>query len=282
MLDPRRLRLILPLSVMLAGLVAPAAMARTITQTVRRGPLSASFSFRSGGTYSYSRERLTIRSGASVEYSAPVHSSLCGRYCMPVDPSPNGSSIAWRRLSPSGAQLLLDLYSGGAHCCSIADVFSQAPGAGHWTKSTFDFGDPGYKLVDLNHDGIDEFLSADDRFAYAFTDYAASGMPLEIMRWSDGRFRDVTRSYPVLIARDAGRWMKLFRQQRRSHYAYTAGIIAAWAADEDELGNSGRGAGFLRHAASADELNSGSGDQPRNGRFVVMLDRSLRRWGYLR
>jgi hypothetical protein len=173
-------------------------------------------------------------------------------------------------------------YSGGAHCCSIAEVFSRAPGAGHWTRTSYDFGDPGYALVDLAHDGTDEFLTADDRFAYAFTDYAASGMPLLVMRFSGGHFRDVTRSYPSRIARDATRWMKAFEQQRHGHYPDTTGIIAAWAADEDALGNHAEVTRFLQHAAAARELNSGLGDQaPQNAGFVAALDRSLRKWGYL-
>jgi hypothetical protein len=282
MLEPRRLRLTLALSVVLAGLLASTALAATITQTAKSGSLSASFSFRKLGNFSYSLGALTIRSGGTVQYSRPVRDSLCGKYCMPGATSAKDSSIAWRKLSGSGSQLLLDLYSGGAHCCSIAEAFSQAPGASHWTRSSFDFGDPGYELVDLGHDGTDDFLSADDRFAYAFTDYAASGMPLLIMRFADGRFRDVTSSYPSRIARDAARWMKAFAQQRHGHYTDTTGIIAAWAADEDALGNSAKVARFLAHAASAHELNSGLGDQtPQNARFVAALNRSLHKWGYL-
>jgi hypothetical protein len=282
MLDPRRLRLTLALSVALAGLLASTALAATTTQTAKSGSLRASFSFRKLGSFSYRLGALTIRRGATIQYSRPVRDSLCGRFCMPGATGTRASSIAWHQLSANGPQLLLDLYSGGAHCCSIAEVFNQAPGTSHWTRTSFDFGDPGYQLVDLNHDGTDEFLSADDRFAYAFTDYAASGMPLLIMRFSDGRFRDVTRAYPSRIARDAGRWMKAFEQQRHGHYADTTGIIAAWAADEDALGNGARVARFLVHAASAHELNSGLGAQtPQNARFVAALNRLLRKWGYL-
>jgi hypothetical protein len=281
MLGPRRLRLTLALTVVLAGLLASTALAAAITQTAKSGSLSASFSFRKLGNFSYRLGALTIRRGATLQYSRPVRDRLCGKYCMPGATSAKDSSIAWRKLSATGSQLLLDLYSGGAHCCSIAEVFSQAPGAGHWTKTSFDFGDPGYELVDLDHDGIHEFLSADDRFAYAFTDYAASGMPLLIMRFSNGHFRDVTSSYPSRIARDAARWMKAFEQQR-PHYSDTTGIIAAWAADEDALGNRAKVARFLQHAAAAHELNSGLGDQtPQNAKFVAALDRSLRKWGYL-
>ena len=282
MLHPRGFRRTLMLVAAFAAMVAPASAA-TITQTARSSPFSASFSFTHTAGITYEHQMLTIRSAGKVQYRAPVTSSFCHRYCEPGNPSRKGASVAWRRLSATGRQLVLDLYSGGAHCCSIAEVFNQTPGSTHWTRSTFNFGDPGYELVDLNHDGSDEFLTADDRFAYAFTDYAASGMPLLILRWSDGHFSDVTRSYPARIARDAAVWMRAFKQQRRSHYGDTTGVIAAWAADEDALGNSGMVASFLKRAAAAKQLNSGlGGSVPQNARFVVALQRFLRRAGYRR
>lgn len=282
MFHPRRLPLTLSLTAALIGAIAPAASAETITQTVRSGSLSASFSFRPVGSFSYRDETLTIRSGGTVQYAKPVTSSSCQRFCQPGDPSRKGASIAFERLDATGTQLVLDLYSGGAHCCSIVQVFNQPAGGGRWTKSSFDFGDPGYRLIDLAHDGTDEFLSANDHFAYAFTDYAASGMPLMILRFSRGHFVDVTRAYPGRIARDASMWMKAFEQQQRSHYSDTTGVIAAWAADEDELGHASTVERFLRQAAMHRQLNSGLGDQvPENARFVSALNRFLHKQGYL-
>lgn len=282
MLHPRGLRLTLMLVAAFAAIAAPAS-ATTITQTARSGPFSASFSFTHTAGITYQHQMLTIRGAGQVQYRAPVTSSFCHQYCEPGNPTRKGTSIAWRRLAPAGRQLVLDLYSGGAHCCSIVEVFNQAPGNTRWTRSAFNFGDPGYRLVDLNHDGTEEFLTADDRFAYAFTDYAASGMPLLLMRWSNGHFVDITRSYPARIARDAAVWMRAFKQQRRTHYGDTTGVIAAWAADEEELGNRSMVASFLKRAAAARQLNSGlGGSVPQNAKFVVALQRFLRRCGYRR
>lgn len=281
MLPTRRLPLTLGLTATVLAFAAPTALANKVTQTVRSGAITASFSYSRIGTFQYRHLALTIRSGGAVQYAQPVRSSYCQQYCEPSAPG-NGKSIVFRRLSSTGTQLMLGLYSGGAHCCSIVQIFNQAAGSRRWTRSSFNFGDPGYQLVDLNRDGADEFLSADDRFAYEFTDYAASGMPLLIMRWSAGHFVDVTRTYPARIARDAAVWMKAFRQERRSRYNDTTGIIAAWAADEDELGHAGMVASFLHHAAAARQLNSGLGDElPQNTRFVTVLNRFLRKHGYL-
>ncbi|HWD69883.1 MAG TPA: hypothetical protein VG293_06780 [Solirubrobacteraceae bacterium] len=74
--------------------------------------------------------------------------------------------------------------------------------------------------------------------------------------------------------------MKAFTQEKRSHYTDTTGIVAAWAADEDELGHAGTVASFLHRAAAAKELNSGVGT-PENAKFVAALNRFQHRHGYL-
>jgi hypothetical protein len=105
-------------------------------------------------------------------------------------------------------------------------------------------------------------------------------MPLLILRWENGHFGDVTRKYPALIARDAAQWMKAFTREKRGHYTDTTGIIAAWAADEDELRHTHTVASFLRRAAATKELNSGVGT-PGNAKFVAALNRFLHKQGYL-
>src|ERR1700735_4360138 len=90
-----------------------------------------------------------------------------------------------------------------------------------------DFGDPGDEIVDLDHNGHYEFLTADDWFAYEFTDFAASGLPIEILTFSGGRFHNVTRSYPKLIAKDAASYLKAFKGMAKQHYSDSVGVIAA-------------------------------------------------------
>ena len=92
--------------------------------------------------------------------------------------------------------MVLDLYSGGAHCCTVVQIFSFEPGTMTYVQTERVFGDPDARIVDLSHDGRFEFLTADDSFAYRFTDYAASGLPIEILTFAGGHFTDVTRAYP--------------------------------------------------------------------------------------
>jgi hypothetical protein len=96
---------------------------------------------------------------------------------------------------------IVDTFSGGAHCCSSSSVaVSVATG---WTKPiTQAWGNYGYELKELGGAPGPEFASLDDRFAYAFSSYAASFPAIRILRIVDGTFADVTREYPDAIRAD--------------------------------------------------------------------------------
>ena len=69
--------------------------------------------------------------------------------------------------------MLVDFYTGGAHCCFYSVIYRYV--GGRYVSSFHFWGDPSYRLVDLNRDGRPDFRSADDRFAYAFSCFACSG-----------------------------------------------------------------------------------------------------------
>jgi hypothetical protein len=261
------------------GLLAPPAGATT--QTAQSGQVSASFSFR-GHYPTYSHERLRISQGAAVLYDQPVVAAFCGTQCAPGSTVATQPSVHVLDLEHTGQlDVVLDLFSAGAHCCSIEQIFSFDPAAMTYVKTERNFGDPGERIVDLGHTGRYEFLTADDNFAYEFTDYAASGMPIQILSFANRHFTDVTRSYPGLIRKDAARWLRFFRMMKRYHYVDTVGLIAAWAADEDRLGHQRLVNRFLAAQRRAGHLKSGDG-QAGGQRFIAKLKRFLQAHGYLR
>jgi HYR domain len=153
-------------------------------------------------------------------------------------------SIAVRDLDVDGEQeVVLDLYSGGAHCCFWSEVYRYT-GTGYLPRRHM-WADAGYRVVDLGKDGFPELLSADYRFAYAFTSFADSAFPLQIWSYDRGSFVDVTFHYRSQIRRDAAHWLS---SARRRNYA-NGGAYAAWAADQALLGN--RAAAFRRLRALA-------------------------------
>jgi hypothetical protein len=276
--DMRRL-LITALVLAASALLAPAALATT--QTASSGGVTATFTY-SGTFPNYTGLHLTIAQSGSVLYDQPVRSRTCGKFCAPGATGTRASSVHIIDLDHTGQpNVVLDIYSGGAHCCSIEQVFTFNTGTRTYAKTERNFGDPGTNIKDLNHDGRFEFVTADDRFAYEFTDFAASGLPLQILTFSGGRFHDVTNSYPALIRKDASFWLRTFKGMARQHYVDTVGVIAAWAADEYRLGNSAAANRYLSAQANAGHLKSALGSSVRQGqRFVATLKKFLRRHGY--
>lgn len=253
------------------------------TQSTSSHGVSATFSYR-GSNFASRDLRLVIRVGGFIRYDQPVVAKLCGRQCWPGFSGGGQRTIHVRNLGPGNRHdVVLDLYSGGAHCCTIEEVFTYDATSKHYAMAQRDFGDPSAPLFDLDHNGRYEFESADDTFAYRFTDFAASGLPIEIVAFVHHRFHDVTRKYPRLVVSDARRWLRAFRSEAAGHYSDSNGLIAAWAADEDLLGHHTLVNRFLEQQLAQGHLNEAMGSLAPSGRaFVVALDRFLTQRGYLR
>jgi hypothetical protein len=271
----------IPILCAAVALVAPQAAAAA-TQTATAGDVTATFTYY--GTYpQYHGETLSISRAGQVIYDQPVSSRDCltGTYeCAPGNISGGDSVHIVNLESTSEPNVVLDLYTGGAHCCWVEQVFSFDAATSTYLMSERDFWDVGDQMVDLRHDGLSEFLSADERFEYAFTDYAASGAPIQILSFAGGHFTDITRQFPKLIARDAAVWMKAFKAQAKEHYPDSVGVVAAWAADEDLLGHHKLVARFLARQAKLGHLNSPI--EPGGKKFVRALQKMLRKDGYVR
>lgn len=80
-------------------------------------------------------------------------------------------------------EIIADFFTGGAHCCTYSLIYRYQVRQKRYLVNRFNWGNVGYELIDLNNDKIPEFRSADDRFAYAFASYAASGFPLQIWQY---------------------------------------------------------------------------------------------------
>jgi hypothetical protein len=270
-------RVIAIISVTAICLIA-APVARARTETASAGSVTATFAFQ-GKVPNFHGLHLTISRAGTVVYNQPVVSKFCDKLCWPGPAVTRRASVQAVDLEGTGdPDIVLDLYSGGAHCCTVVQIFSFNPTA--YVKTERVFGDPDAKLVDLGHTGHFEFLTADDSFAYRFTDFAASGLPIQILTFANRHFTDVTRSYPALVAKDAALWLRAFKAQAKQHFPDSVGVIAAWAADEDLLGHAKLVSRFLHAQAVAGHLNAPF--ESGGTRFVAKLQKFLRRRGYVR
>lgn len=250
------------------------------------GPVTATLTFR--GTYPESHGAvLTITTSGRVDFRHGVTSSFCGHLCWPQAADYGGSPdpVQVVRLGAGAPDVVVGLYSGGAHCCTLDEIYSPLPASstgaprGYATTEVF-FGDPGAQLRTLPGDTWPVFVTADDTFAYAFTDYAASGLPLKILRFSAGHMVDVTRHFRHLVSLDAQSWLRAFYQQASMHYADSVGVIAAWAADEYLLGRSAQAQAFLRRELKAGHLRSALNQNVTGEQFIAHLSKFLHQHGY--
>lgn len=254
-------------------------------ETAAHGDVRAVFSYTYRGPAApyplFRNETLTIVRNGKVRYSRPVQSVQCGNGCQPGSFYLRSPSVHVVDLAPAGGpDVVLDLSTYGNGCCSLEEVFRYDSARKTYVESEHDFGNGGAELADLSHDGRYEFLSADGRFFCTFTACAGSGMPIEILAFSAGRFSIVTAHYPGLIARDAKKWLAAYQSMARYGWLDSVGLIAAWAADEDALGHEQAVARYLAQQARARHLRNFS--PPREWKFISVLQKFLHTTGYLR
>jgi hypothetical protein len=261
-------------------LAAASALATAATVAAKRTALangtSATLTYRSHSPVVLA-QRVTIKHFGEVLYDEPVSAGVCGRNCSPSPFTGQGAPLRVLDLESDGQpDVLLSLYSGGAHCCIIDQVFTLDPGTMTYVKHEHDFADAGATVKQLGTPLRYRFISADESFAYRFTDFAHSGLPVQIWRFDGRNFDCVTRSYPAQIRADAARWLRAFTHNS----ANGVGFIAAWAADEDMLGNSALVRSTLEAAADKGALRSGDSGLPAGARFVRALQKFLRAHAY--
>ena len=104
-------------------------------------------------------------------------------------------------------QLIVESYSGGAHCCTSYHIYDLGPRL----RVLFDgdaYGpdDVGYsmKLIDLNHDGVYEFVQSVMTFDYFYASHARSVFPEVVFAFDDrtGKFRPANRAFSTYLLRD--------------------------------------------------------------------------------
>lgn len=276
--DPSMNRLfaiLLAAAAALCGGVALGASFGVGHQVANAGDWQASFTFVKTGSLDYSNLHLTVVNGSRLVLDQPVTSSLpgVGKQLQPVF---YVRALSFRDLNGDGSkELLISLFTGGAHCCSIEQVFDFSGATPR--KTEFDFADAGATVKVLG--GKVVFRTTDDSFAYQFTDYADSGAPVQIWAYNRGRFTDVTRDYKPEIAKDAAFWWKAYRVELPKH-GDVRRILSAWAADEALLGNAATAKQTLLQIAFNGALDNGFGS-PKGSTYVRSLWRFLTKEGYL-
>jgi hypothetical protein len=178
-------------------------------------------------------------------------------------------------------EVLVDAYSGGAHCCERTRVYRFH--AGDYGFTVHQWGNQVYDLRDLDRDGRLEFVSADDTFSYAFAAFAFSRWPVRIFVVRGGRLVERTRAFPGAVRRDMREQRHAYRVARR-HHGVVGPALGAYAADLHHLGRHAEARRIVARALRRGELRRRSRFDlgPFGRAYVRRLDVLLRRGGYLR
>jgi len=143
----------------------------------------------------------------------------------------NTPGVAWFKiLEPSGIDingdgkpdLVVEEYTGGAHCCSKTTIYSITNRAEpYWQRKT---GNCFVTVQDLDRDGNFELVTCDDVFAYDFCSYARSPMPTVVYRY-DARARTYVPDTPAFTDHFSG--------QLKTHLANAEKVAATPEDDRD-------------------------------------------------
>jgi hypothetical protein len=232
---------------------------------------SLSYVKRSDG--SYQRAHLRITRGGAVVLQATVRHLLQGDRLV---------RLFVRDLDADGEpEVTLDLFTGGAHCCTESVVYRYRPDLRRYRSVLHSWGNGAYRITQLDGRGVPELQSEDDRFAYAFTSFAFSVFPVRIWQFDHGRFLDITRRYPDAVRRDADHIWAAYRSLRRKR-ADVRGALAAWTADMQLLGRGDEASMQLQAADRRGELGprEGLAGWPQGKAYLRALNGFLRKLGY--
>ena len=223
-----------------------------------------------------------VRCGRRAFDAVPKRVRPCNCFADGPALSVPGGPVRVRDLDRDGEpEVLVDFYSGGAHCCFYTDVYRYVPRLATYRPTIRLWGNLSPRLVDIGSDGRPEFRTADDRFAYVFTCFACSAFPIQIFRFDHGRFVDVTRRFPRLVRRDAARLYAQYTLDARNR-PDLRGILAAWLADQYLLERGPSGWRVLRAAERRGELGRRPDGWAVGKAYLRKLRFFLRRTGYIR
>jgi hypothetical protein len=245
------------------------AAGTTKSDTASLGQVQAKLTYTKNSDFDYKDVHIQIDRAGHTVLAAPVPAPCAQCPIIPAGAAAGISSLQVVDLDHDGEpEVIVDLFTGGAHCCTLSVIYGYRPATDSYGHRTQDWRDPSYNLVDIDHDGRPEFRSSDARFAYEFTAYVFSAFPIQIWHYVAGAMVDVTKSFPKLIRRDAKAKRAQYRHLRNAGYD-VRGALAAYAADEYLLGRGAVGMRLVDNARRRGELHGPKGDSLPGGRKYV-------------
>lgn len=153
------------------------------------------------------------------------------------------ANLALQDLDSDGiAEVVVQNYSGGAHCCTNTVIYS-------WQEGEFKSIETGYSdgtggaFEDLNNDGLSEFVSYDNRFLYRFSSYAGSYPPPRILTFQGGELTETTAQFPDVIRERITQIEEIFADA--SFNREQNGVLAGYVAMKSLVGEGEEGWDYM-------------------------------------
>jgi hypothetical protein len=158
----------------------------------------------------------------------------------------------------------------GQRCCTTARIYGYRKNRNQYSMVTSNWRGIGFpEIKDLDSDGKYEFEYVDWRFAYAFTVFANSVMPIRIWQYRQGSLDEVTYKYPQAIRRHiekGNEWHQQLVRESRD----LKGSLAAYAAEKYLLGEGGEGLREVKRIYQGEDKRE----------FLDKLNKFLKETGY--
>lgn len=257
----------------LSGMAGLATSVQAEVMTGQSGNVRAEISYEQPQEYQYKNVQIKIvRTGKTVlEQKLPQDSEYDRPIGALLDKNDQNKLPVLDLDGDKEPEVVADFFTGGAHCCTYSLIYRYDSKANQYKKVRQEWGNGGYRFKDLDRDGLPEFESRDDRFAYAFTSYATSGYPLQIWQYRQGKMIDVTRRYPKLIYAHAfGLWQTFL--SARNEVDNGKGFLSAYLADKYMLGQGEDGWQKVKQAYKGSDRNQ----------YFAELRKFLRETGYIK
>jgi len=183
-----------------AGRLAKSRKPRTVSRdfeekvtrrawTLKEGPLTVSVTLEKGGPPD---GLLYIKPSITISVDGKQVIAADGAESFPDNPV---FVVQIAEMDPSNPhpEVLMSVYTGGAHCCSDTRLFTGSRDGKTWREVEAGLFDGGpLEARDLDGDGRYELAMRDNAFLYTFGCYACSTAPLHVLQLKDGQMVNVS------------------------------------------------------------------------------------------
>jgi hypothetical protein len=209
---------------------AHAAGVNAGSETVTRGPVTATLSWEQGDT-NPQNTTLTIARNGMTAFQKRID-RVCGAGCERLPADADGFQLT--DLDGDGEPEVVVLDANDGVCCETLGVFDFRPGAGTYGQLARDWAVP-VDVEDIDGDGTTEIAGEDARFVHVVAHHDGWFLPTQIFRYERPggvpQLTDRTRDFPQRLRGDA-KLAKLLITAANRGDKDAGNFVATYVADE--------------------------------------------------